>query len=177
MLKQYYGYGGGDPRGEAPPPMEGPKKSHALVMGLVPILLDAGCWYMVDSEFTDPTDDWKMVKTLALVSAGISTTGMITHLIGLQSKLLGLIFGVGNAGSHGYGLYQTYTADSDTSGNNATYMCYASNAIGTVLGVMRLLKGGPGGKPPKGKGGPPGPGGNKGPSGGGSGNYYYMYYL
>ena len=91
--------------------------------------------------------------------------------MGMHGKFFGTIFGLGKLGASGFGLYQTYTADSATEGGNATYMCYASNGIGTLIGLRKLLSKGPGGKPPKGSGG------RKGPSGNGGGYYYYRYYL
>ena len=110
MLKQYYGYGGGDPRGKPPPP-EDEKHGHGLVMGLVPVLLDAGCWYMIDSENLIPAgsgivlDEWSMVSTLALASGGVSAADLLFSLIGMHGKFLGTIFGLGKLGASGFGLY------------------------------------------------------------------------
>ena len=107
MLKQYYGYGGGDPRGKPPPP-EGEKHGHGLVMGLVPVLLDAGCWYMIGNEFNAPAGDWATDQTISLASAGVSAADLLFSLIGLHGKFLGTIFGLGKLGASGFGLYMTY---------------------------------------------------------------------
>ena len=50
-------------------------------MGVLPIVLDGACRYMVDNESLT-TDEWSLVQTLALVSGGVSAVQLLTGMGG-----------------------------------------------------------------------------------------------
>ena len=138
-------------------------------MGLVPVLLDGGCWYMENSNTTlNVNSDWKTTGLTALIGAGTIGVHVLLELFGASlPNWMVKIMMVAKIGSSGYGGYTTYTGNGTVAGGNTTYLCYGSNGVGLIYGLYNLFAGGSDQASSSG-------GVNS--SGGFSGGYYYSYY-
>ena len=138
-------------------------------MGLVPVLLDTGCWYMENKDTAlSANDDWKMTGLTALIGAGNIGVHVLLELFGasLPNWMIKIMMLV-KIGSSGYGGYTTYSGNDKVPGDTTTYLCYGSNGVGLVYGIYHLFASGSGQASIDSQI-------NK--TGGFGGGYYYSYY-
>ena len=135
---QYYGdyYGGyGNAHEREQQSKSFVQKSTELLFGLVPISLNAYCYYSVDQTFSAPTTEWSSVKeftAMSTVSDVVAYSFVFFDIkFGNLFYLLGIIF-------HADSLYRVYNAEKSASSTLMSSLCALGHASSIIQDFFQM---------------------------------------